>query len=186
MSHFVFRAGAVSRHLACIDLVETLCCDAEPNRSDDTHRRIHNCRRLLNYGRAVGWKISHILDHSVRGRRMRAIEGLEPLQIEPVHYRTGVSAFSNRRFRESVEDQLESELVILSLSLSRSCLATALAARDRGVAVALVEDIVCESADAAAGIDAIQTLSQSLAAPFVKILRTDDLVDVRRGLRVVT
>lgn len=134
----------------------------------------------------MNWTVTHVFDHSARSRRARAIGGLEPLQIEPVLYRTGVSAFSNRIFRESVEESLEAELIILSLSLSPTCLATALAARDRGVAVALVEDALSGSAGAAAGIDAIQTLSHSIAAPFVKILHTDDLVDIRRGLRVVS
>ena len=50
----------------------------------------------------------------------------------------------------------------------------------------LVEDVIDASPDATAGIDAIQTLSHTLAAPFVNILQTDDLVDVRRGLRVVS
>jgi hypothetical protein len=185
MSFSAFGAAG-PRHLACIDLVESFERAAAPARPADEIRRIHNCRRILNFGRASGWTISHVLDHSVRRRRMRAIDGLEPLQIEPVHYRTGVSAFSNRRFRESVEDQAEMELVILSLTLSRSCLATALAARDRGVAVALVEDVVRGSPDASAGLDAIQTLSHSLAAPLVTILQTDDLVDMRQRLRVVS
>jgi hypothetical protein len=180
-----FGAEASTRHLLCVDLVEPPDLGGS-GRPEGVNRRIHNCRRILNYGRAMGWSISHVLDHAVRARRVRAIEGLEPLQIEPVHYRTGVSAFSNRRFRESIEEQGETELIILSLSLSRACLATALAARDRGLAVALVEDVVSGSAHAAAGIDAIQTLSQSLAAPFVAILQTNDLVDVRRGLRVVS
>jgi nicotinamidase-related amidase len=131
------------------------------------------------------WGVIHVLNHTVRGRRARAIGGLEPLQIEPVHYRTGVSAFSNRRFRESLDEAPGAELVILSLRLSRVCLATALAARDRGFAVSLVEDVIDNTPDAAAGIGAIQTLSQSLAAPFVKVLQTDDVVDMRGRLHLV-
>jgi len=175
-----------ARHLVCLDLLrsEAFCDPAGDEAS--LARRIQNCRRLLAYGRTVGWAITHVFDHSARSRRARAIEGLEPLQIEPVLYRTGVSAFSNRTFRETVEEALGAEMIILGLSLSPSCLATALAARDRGVAVALVEDVVSGSVGAAAGIDAIHTLSHSIAAPFLKIARTDDLIDVRRGLRVVT
>jgi hypothetical protein len=173
------------RHLVCLDLLRwpgTVIDEAHPG----APRRIENSRRILAYGRAMGWTITHVFDHAARARRVRAIEGLEPLQIEPVLYRTGVSAFSNRIFRESVEDSLDAELIVLSLSLSPTCLATALAARDRGVAVALVEDVLTGTAGAAEGIGAIQTLSHSIAAPFVKIWRTDDLVDVRRGLRVVS
>lgn len=174
------------RHLVCLDLLRTDAQSFPPGAEPGAAQRIRNCRRLLTYGRMVGWTITHVFDHTARSRRARAIEGLEPLQIEPVLYRTGVSAFSNRMFRESIEQSLEVELIILGLSLSSTCLATALAARDRGVAVALVEDIVSGSAGAAAGIDAIQTLSHSIAAPFLKIARTDELIDVRRGLRVVS
>ena len=174
-----------ARHLVCLDLLTWSQAPAD-GADAAAANRIHNCRRIMAYGRSIGWTITHVFDHTARARRARAIAGLEPLQIEPVLYRTGVSAFSNRMFRESVEESPEAELVILSLSLSPSCLATALAARDRGMAVALVEDVLMGSAGAAAGIDAIQTLSHSIAAPFVKILRTEDLIDVRRGLRVVS
>jgi nicotinamidase-related amidase len=186
MSLSPFENQAPSRHLVCLDLLTWHGASTDDANQPAAVSRVHNCRRILAYGRSMGWSITHVFDHSARARRARAIGGLEPLQIEPVLYRTGVSAFSNRIFRESVEEQLEAELVILSLSLSPTCLATALAARDRGVAVALVEDVLSGSAGAAEGIDAIQTLSHSIAAPFVKILRTEDLIDVRRGLRVVS
>ncbi|HEX4181773.1 MAG TPA: isochorismatase family protein [Caulobacteraceae bacterium] len=175
-----------ARHLVCLDLLRTEQA-AEGAWSDNSFaRRIHACRRLLTYGRTVGWKITHVFEHTARARRSWAIEGLEPLQIEPVLYRTGVSAFSNRMFRERVEAASEAELILVSLSLSPTCLATALAARDRGVAVALVEDTLTGSPGAAAGLDAIRTLSHSIAAPFVRITRTEALIDARRGLRVVT
>jgi nicotinamidase-related amidase len=185
MSSSPSRVFPQARHLVCLDLLRSGAWP-EPGLEPSLARRIDNCRRLLMHGRMMGWVITHVFDHTARSKRARAIEGLEPLQIEPVLYRTGVSAFSNRMFRESVEGALETELVILGLSLSPTCLATALAARDRGVGVALVEDALSGSANAAAGIDAIQTLSQSISAPFLKIARTNELIDVRRGLRVVS
>lgn len=186
MSFNSVRTSNPARHLVCLDLLRSAPASGGDAGDPHVERRIQNCRRLLAYGRTVGWTITHVFDHTARGSRARAIAGLEPLQIEPVFYRTGVSAFSNRIFRECVEESPDAELVIVGLSLSPTCLATALAARDRGLAVALVEDVLSGSADAAAGIDAIQTLSHSIAAPFLKIARTDELIDVRRGLRVVS
>jgi nicotinamidase-related amidase len=185
MSQSPARVPLPGRHLVCLDLLRS---GAEPDRAHEPtlERRIDNCRRLLMYGRTMGWVITHVFDHTARLKRARAIEGLEPLQIEPVLYRTGISAFSNRMFRESVEGAPGTELIILGLSLSPTCLATALAARDRGVGVALVEDALSGSVGAAAGIDAIQTLSHSISAPFLKIARTNELIDVRRGLRLVS
>ena len=174
------------RILVCLDLVRQIDLPAEADPRSGEALRINNCRRILNYGRDLQWGVTHVLDHTVRGgRRARAIPGLEPLQIEPVHYRTGVSAFSNRRFRESLDEAPGVELVLLSLFLSPACLATALAARDRGFAVSLVEDVVDDTPDAAMGIGAIETLSHSLAAPFVKVLQTDDLVVMRERLHLV-
>jgi nicotinamidase-related amidase len=186
MSSSIRETASKPRHLVCLDLLRWPGAISDDTSRTSAANGVHNCRRILTYARGMNWTVTHVFDHSARSRRARAIGGLEPLQIEPVLYRTGVSAFSNRIFRESVEESLEAELIILSLSLSPTCLATALAARDRGVAVALVEDALSGSAGAAAGIDAIQTLSHSIAAPFVKILHTDDLVDIRRGLRVVS
>lgn len=177
---------ARARHLVCLDMLRRHIPAGEAVEPMIAARQLNNCRRLLAYGRTQRWAITHVFDHTARTRRARAIEGLEPMQIEPVLYRTGVSAFSNRVFRDSVEAQADAELILLSLSLSPACLATALAARDRGIAVALVEDVVSGSVGAAEGINAIQTLSHSIAAPFVQIVRTCDLVDVRRGLRLVS
>ena len=220
MSLSSIGSSAPARHLVCLDLLQPKLGDNDDGLIGNSGRRIQNCRRLLVYGRTMGWAITHVYDHTARSRHARAIPGLEPLQIEPVIYRTGVSAFSNRMFRENVERTLDVELatnprlvvfgedvgpkggvhgatlglqqkygvalILLGLSLSPTCLATALAARDRGVAVALVEDVVAGSPGVAAGIGAIQTLSHSIAAPFVKITRTDELIDSRRGLRVVS
>ena len=186
MSSSSVRSVQPARHLVCLDLLRPKLGAVDDSLAENAARRIQNCRRLLAYARTMGWAITHVYDHTARTRHARAIQGLEPLQIEPVIYRTGVSAFSNRMFRETVEETPDVELIIVGLSLSPACLATALAARDRGVAVALVEDVVAASPGAAAGFGAIQTLSSSIAAPFVKITRTDELIDVRRGLRVVS
>jgi Isochorismatase family len=175
-----------ARHLVCLDFQRSEAVGDGGWPDHGFARRVNSCRRLMTYGRAVGWKITHVFEHTVRARRAWAIEGLEPLQVEPVLYRTGISAFSNRMFRERVDAAIEAELILVSLSLSPACLATALAARDRGVAVALVEDTLEGSPGAAVGLDAIRTLAKSIAAPFVRVTRTDALIDARRGLRVVT
>jgi nicotinamidase-related amidase len=181
-----FVGSGRSRHLVCLDLVRPAARAADRPVIEDEARRIHSGRLLIDHARTMGWGVSHVLDHTARTRRLKAIDGLEPLQVEPVFYRTGVSAFSNRMFRQGVQDRPEAELIILALSLSRTCLATALSARDQGVAVTLVEDVMAGSVDTTAGFHAIHTLSRSMAAPFLGIARTSDLIDRRRGLRVVT
>lgn len=106
----------------------------------------------------------------------RPVDGLEPLPIERLVYRTGVSAFSNRAFRQAVKAHPEAELVIAGFSLSSSCLATALTAHDWGLPVVLISDL-------APGDDE-QTL-RSVVAPFVRIAAADELIEVRQALRLV-
>lgn len=104
------------------------------------------------------------------------MDGLEPLPSERLVYRTGVSAFSNRAFRQAVKAQPEAELVIAGFSLSSSCLATALTAHDWGLTVVLTSDAVLGEGE--------QPL-RSVVAPFVRIAAADELIDVRRGLRLI-
>jgi nicotinamidase-related amidase len=162
------------RHLVCLDLVRSETrldgCD-HPGLA----RRITVCRRLLQHARWRDWEITHVHPRSA-SRASRPVDGLEPLPSERLVYRTGVSAFSNRAFRQAVKAQPEAELVIAGFSLSSSCLATALTAHDWGLTVVLISDAVLGEGE--------QPL-RSVVAPFVRIAAADDLIEVRRGLRLI-
>jgi nicotinamidase-related amidase len=105
------------------------------------------------------------------------------LPSEPVLYRHGGSAFSNRTFDRIIREQEDAELVILSLTLSSACLAVAVYAHELGIPVILVEDAL--SGSAADGLDAIATLGRSMRTPFVQVAAVDGLIEPSRGLRLV-
>ena len=88
-------------------------------------------------------------------------------------------------FRRTIREGLDLELVILSLSLSSTSLGTALSAYDDDIAVTLIEDTLRPDAANASGLEAIETVTRALVAPFVQIRSVDDLIDQRRGLRLV-
>jgi hypothetical protein len=168
-----------ARHLLCLDLVRTVALH-----SGDEAIRVGRCRRLLTYARSTGWSVSHVYPRSA-GRSPRPIAGLEPLPSEPVYYRTGASAFSNRAFGRAMRDQDDVELVIAALSLSPTAVGTALAAHDLDIAVALIGDTLSQDAIDASGVEAIETIARALVAPFVQVRATEDYIDARRGLRLV-
>ncbi|HEX4199004.1 MAG TPA: isochorismatase family protein [Caulobacteraceae bacterium] len=178
---FHVRSGQAqgARHLVCLDLVQ--CAEA---RDLEAQSRVDRCRRLLTYARTAEWAMSHVYPHTA-GRSTKPLAGLEPLPSEPVYYRTGASAFSNRVFRRSLQEAPDMELVILSLSLSSTSLGTALSAYDHDIAVTLIEDTLRPDAANASGLEAIETVTRALVAPFVQLRRVDDLIDQRRGLRLV-
>jgi hypothetical protein len=156
---FHIRPGQAqpARHLVCLDLVQS----PEPP-TPEAQLRIDRCRRLLTYARNAEWAMSHVYPHTA-GRSTRPLPGLEPLPSEPVYYRTGASAFSNKVFRRTLKEEPDLELVILALSL----------------------DTLRPDAANASGLEAIETVTRALVAPFVQIRRVDDLIDQRRGLRLV-
>jgi hypothetical protein len=178
---FHVQSGPISRerHLVCLDLVR----GAGPPAAEE-QVRIDKCRRLLAFARAARWTISHVYPRT-SGRPTRPLCGLEPLPNEPLYYRTGASAFSNRVFSRTIKDQSDLDLVILALSLSSTSLGTALSAYDRDIAVTLVGDTLSPSAANASGLEAIETVARALVAPFVQIRGIEDLIEPRRGLRLV-
>ena len=179
MFHIRSARQPASRHLLCLDLVRA---GAVLTREETP--RIGKCRRLLAYARSAGWSVSHVYPRTA-GRSPPPIAGLEPLPSEPVYYRTGASAFSNRVFSRAMRDQYDVELVIAALSLTPTVVGTALAAHDLDVAVALVGDTLSQDAVDTAGIEAIETIARALVAPFVQVRATEDFIDARRGLRLV-
>jgi nicotinamidase-related amidase len=170
-------AAATARHLVCLDLVEEA--------AEADQRRVDCCRRVLIFARSAGWTITHLHPKTAGSRAPRPLLGVGPLPTEPVLYRARVSAFSNRSFDRIVKEQTDAEMVILSLSLSSACLGTALYAYDLGVPVILVEDALSGSSEDLSGLEAIETVARSIVAPFVQVLRADDLIEPRRGLRLV-
>jgi hypothetical protein len=175
MHQLTKAAAAAARHLVCLDLVE--------GASPPDQRRIDSCRRVLTFARCAGWTITHLLPKTLRPQR--PLLGLAPLPTEPVLYRAGASAFSNRSFDRIVKEQTDGEMVILSLSLSSACLGTALYAYDLDVPVILVEDALLADRQDRSGLEAIETVARSIVAPFVRIVRVEDLIEQRRGLHLV-
>jgi nicotinamidase-related amidase len=138
------------------------------------------------HARSSGWTIIHVQTKADGGLRpRRPLKGLRPLPDEPVLYRTGASAFSNQNFDHIPSEQDKGEIVILSLSLSSACLSTALYAHELCVPVVLVEDALSGGDRDRPGLEAIETVARSIVAPFVKVVRADDLIGPSRGLRLV-
>ena len=169
------NARSPLRRLLAIDLVR----EAAPACAE-VQGRVDRCRRLLAYARAAGWAVSHVYP---RGGRPAA--GVEPLLSESIYYRAGQSPFANRALKRSVRVGAERELVIMALSLSSAVLSAALSAHDLGVAVTLVGDTLQSGDEGAASLEAIETITHALEAPFVHVEAIDQLIDSRRGLHLV-
>ena len=178
MSGMWRRGGARERLLVCLDLQQSSVS------AQGTGRCVVNCRRVLSHARHSRWKVVHVHSRNACPDEARPIDGLEPLASEPLVYRTGVSAFSSRAFRQLVAG-LACELVIIGYSMSSSCLATAMVAYDNDLAVTLVEDAVSATPLDAVTRDALEVVSRQIARPFVGLTSTSDLLGEARLLRVV-
>jgi len=175
------ESPALARHLVCLDLVRSEI-QSDGLERPGVDRRIEVCRRLLLHARWRGWEITHVHPRSA-SRASRPVPGLEPLPSERLVYRTGVSAFTNRAFSQAVKAAPEAELVIAGISLSSACLATAVTAHDLGLAVALASDAVL-GAPAWPIAEGDRSL-RAVVARFARIATADELIEVRRSLRLV-
>lgn len=173
------RFGARPRLLVCMDLQQGSV--AEGQGPDGC---IVNCRRVLAYARDEGWQIVHVHRKS-EPPLARPISGLEPLLTEPVLYRTALSPFSNRSFRDLVDAAGAAHMVVIGYSVTQSFLATALIAYDEDLSVVLVEDAIGSGALDHETRDAIGVLGQRVASPFLVLTTTDALVGGPRLRRVV-
>ena len=171
--------GTRERLLVCLDLQRVSLAHR-----DTADRCVINCRRVLAHARDENWRIVHVHSRKADRQDNRPIEGLEPLTSETLVYRTGVSAFSSRVFRQLVKG-LDCELVIIGYSMSSSCLATAMVAYDNDLAVTLVEDAVSATPLDPVTRDAIEVVARQIARPFVGLTTTSDLLGPTRLLRVV-
>ncbi|MFN3522304.1 MAG: isochorismatase family protein [Phenylobacterium sp.] len=174
--------GARPRLLLCLDLL------TPPSASDVEAVSpvfVANCRRVLDHARGAGWPVVHVHAAASFGAGARAIDGLELLPSEPLYHRLGVSAFSSPEFRGLVRANPQAELIIVGASLDSTCLATALAAFDRGMAAALVSDAVSVSPKEREGLDGLEQIVRALAAPFVRFVSTDVLVGRARKFAVI-
>lgn len=175
----MWRGGSArERLLVCLDLQQASVV------KQGYDGCVVNCRRVLSHARRSGWRVVHVHSKKACPEAAKPIEGLEPLHSEPLVYRTGVSAFSSRAFRQLVAG-VACELVIIGYSMSSSCLATAMVAYDNDLAVTLVEDAVSATPVDAATRDALELVSRQIARPFVGLTSTGDLLGQERRLRVV-
>lgn len=177
--------AARPRLLVCLDLQAPVVA-SDHDGAPASAACLDNCRSLLAFARDRGWNVVHVRQAPAVGDpRLRSIEGLEPRPTEALVYRSRVSAFSSKAFRDLVRAHPHSELVIMGLSLGSSCLSTALAAFDRGICATLVEDAVAAAPMESLGIQAYERVARSIAAPFTRLVRTEDLMDRRQAPDVV-
>ena len=178
MSGMLRKGDARERLLVCLDLQRSSVS------GQGIDRCVVNCRRVLSHARHSRWRVVHVHARNACPDQARPIDGLEPLASEPLVYRSGVSAFSSRAFRQLVAG-LACELVIIGYSMSSSCLATAMVAYDNDLAVTLVEDAVSATPVDAVTRDALEVVSRQIARPFVGLTATGDLLGETRLLRAV-
>ncbi len=173
-----------TRLLVCLDLQRASLPDGVETERD-TRRSIANCSRVLAHAREWDWSILHVhARHPGDGWRSRPIEGLEPWATEPVMTRAGLSAFANPSFRELLRGADRAQLILIGFSWSSSCLATVLSARDRGIAVTVVQDAMDDPQRSTGEADSLQGPAQILAAHFSRMVSTDEFIG-RPPLRLV-
>ena len=174
----IHSLAARARLLLCLDLLS-------PQSASDTEHGVqppfaHNCRRVLEHARASGWRIAHVHAAAPVAGAARHMDGAAPLPSEPVMQRNGVSAFSSQEFRRLARANPHAELVVVGASTDAACLATALAAFDRGLAVTIVSDAISVSPQERLGLDGLEHLVQTMGTPRLRLSSTVSMIGARK------
>ena len=102
---------------------------------------------LLVHARRGGWPVLHVMAaRPGAAAAWRAIPGLGPEPLEPVFYRTEVSALSNATCARLVAHHHRADVMLIGCSLESCGLATSLALVEAGRAVVAVVDALAAPA----------------------------------------
>ena len=174
------RLPYASRWLICMDLQREYVVPGRPRYAAENAQVVAACARILAVAREDGWRIVHSQLHpeqqdgDLRGMFGAPIEGLRPLISEPVFFRRGLSAFANPAFASELRGARGEEVYVIGFSLADTCIATALAGIDEGLALTLIEDAVgAGPAPAAAGA------ARTILRPLVRLISTAELAERR-------
>ena len=171
--------------LVCLDLQRDYVVPGRPRYAAENAEVAATCARVLGFARDEGWRIVHSQwrddDGSAWPRDLfhAPIEGLRPLISEPVFFRQGLSAFGNPAFAAELRLARGREVFLVGFSLADTCLATALAAVDAGLALVLVEDAI-----GAGGAPEAAAAARTVLRPFVRLTPSRRLMV--RSLEVVS
>ena len=168
--------------LICLDLQREYVVPGRPRYAAANAGVVEACRDVLDLARGEGWRVVHsqVRDEATPTLMFGApIEGLQPLVCESVFFRRGLSAFANLAFASKLREARGADVFLIGFSLPDTCLATALAARDEGLSLTLIEDAI-GSGDAAATAAAARAVlrphahlitSSQLFAPELEVAR---------------
>ena len=138
------RSGSFA-WLICLDLQRDYVVPGRPRYAPANAGVVEACRRVLGDAREAGWRVVHSqVRHETAPMLMfgAPIEGLQPLVSESVFFRSGLSAFANPAFASKLGEARGADVYLIGFSLPDTCLATALAARDQGLSLTLIEDAI--------------------------------------------
>jgi nicotinamidase-related amidase len=171
--------------LVCLDLQRDHVVPGRPRYAAENAEVAATCARVLGFARDEGWRVVHSQwrddDSSAWPRDLfhAPIEGLRPLISESVFFRQGLSAFGNPAFASELRLARDKEVFLIGFSLADTCLATALAGVDAGIALVLVEDAI-----GAGGPPEAADAARTVLRPFVRLTPSRRLMV--RSLEVVS
>lgn len=131
--------------LICLDLQRDYVVPGRPRYAAAHASVVEACRGVLLHARENEWRVVHsqVRDETAAPLMFGApIEGLRPLVSESLFFRRGLSAFANPAFASKLREARGADVFLIGFSLPDTCLATALAARDEGLSLTLIEDAI--------------------------------------------
>lgn len=170
----------ISPLLICNDLV---ACGHDSEEPASWRTCIHNSILILAAARKQRWNIAHVYSQD---RPPNPIASLRPQPEEPVFQCRGPSALSSQALRDLLVRSGTEEIILIGRSLVPSCLATAVAAADLGLAVTVVADAVSHPmAEPCQSSPSIAHAAMHLIPQFATMTNTAKLLQLQSSLSLL-
>jgi len=175
--------GRAQPRLICLDLQREYVVPGRPLYADGAGRVAETCASVLRHARAAGWRVIHVQRRHADGLFERSgffgapIEGLRPLISEPVFARSGLSAFCNPDFAAEMRDAAGEDVFLIGFSLDRTCIATAFAAADAGLAVTILSDATGVAGDGEGDARLSRAAAERVLSNVARLASSDDVLD---------
>ncbi len=142
---------------------------------------LQNAARILQLARHAGWEIFHVR-HLQKGNifsegseHSKFVEGFEPIFGEKEFVKSDYSCFSSSTFASALEQQRDSDIIVIGYGSSMCCLSTIIEGYHRGYKMTFVYDASNAKAKSFDEDSTHKHMTDAISS-FSKVTSTDEFI----------
>lgn len=171
--------------LILIDIQREYTTKDRPFYLNNIEKSLQNCKNILAFARENTWEIIHIKHLKMsapifnpNSEFSEFAEGFEPITGEKIFIKDLYSCYSSKEFSKLMEENKNSEVIIIGYNSIMCCLSTVIEGYHRRHNLLFVEDASLAKSTPEFSEEDMHVHSISLikTANYAKVIKTDDII----------